>query len=392
MGERVATSAEAAAAFDRLADAEGAAIPMYARLCRTIAADEALAGLLLHAPIGQRLPVLLLAALHDVVLDDPSVPLAAWYPSVGGRVDHPGALREALVDTLAAHEDRILHLLTQRQVQTNEVNRCVAWRLGLGALAAHDDRDLALVEVGASAGLNLFPDRYRVDLVSPGTTTTLGDARAPVHLSTSLRNGPWPGPTAVPAVVSRVGLDRRPLDVTDADDARWLTACVWPEQQQRFERLRAAIAWCADAPPELHRGDLVDDLDDALDAPGTAHVVVLCSWVLAYVERARRTAFLERLSAAAVRRVRRGGALSLLTLEADHVLGWFEPPPLAQDAPAAIRHASLLVATTFDAAGTPRATALGRCQAHLSWTDHLPTTPGLTDPEPRPGPEPAAPT
>jgi hypothetical protein len=375
MTERVATIAEAAEAFDRLADAEGADIPMYARLCREIAADDALAGLLLQAPVGQRLPVLLLAALHDVVLADPSVPLAAWYPSVGGHVDHHSELHAALVHTLALHEDRVLELLAHRQVQTNEVNRCVAWRLGLGTVAAHDDRALALVEVGASAGLNLFPDRYRVELSSRGATATLGDADAPVHLSTTLRSGPWPGPLAIPPVVSRVGLDQRPLDVTDADDARWLTACVWPEQQERFDRLRAAIASCASAPPTVRRGDLVDDLDDVLDrAPASAHVVVLCSWVLAYVERSRRAAFLDRLSTSAARRARDGGALSLLTLEADHVPGWFDPPPVPQDASPSLRHASLLVSTAFDDDGSPRATALARCQAHLRWIDPLPAT------------------
>jgi hypothetical protein len=370
MAERVSTIAASAAAFERLADAEGAAIPMYARLCRTIAADDALAGLLLRAPVGQRLPVLLLAALHDVVLQDDTVPLAAWYPSVGGRADRDGDLHAALRDTVAAHRDRVLHLLAHRQVQTNEVNRCVAWRLGLGEVAAGDDRDLALVEVGASAGLNLFPDRYRIELQSPGTAATFGPPDSPVRLSTDLRDGPWAGSAQLPAVVSRVGLDQRPLDVSDPDDARWLTACVWPEQRERFDRLRAAIAWCTQAPPAMQRGDLVDDLGDALDVgPVGSHAVVLCSWVLAYVERERRAAFLERLSDAAARRHATGGRLSLLTLEADHVLPWFPAPPLSSDAPAERRHASLLVATTFDGEGTPSATAIARCQAHVRWIE-----------------------
>jgi hypothetical protein len=372
MAERVGTIAASAAAFERLADAEGTAIPMYARLCRTIASDDELAGLLLHAPVGQRLPVLLLAALHDVVLEDDTAPLAAWYPSVGGRADHDGDLHAALLDTLAARRDRVLHLLAHRQVQTNEVNRCVAWRLGLGELVAADGRDVALVEVGASAGLNLFPDRYRIELESSGPRITLGPSDAPVQLSADLRAGPWTGPTPIPAVVSRVGLDRRPLDVSDPADARWLAACVWPEQRERFDRLRAAIDWCAAAPPAIRRGDLVDDLDGVLDVgPVGSHVVVLCSWVLAYVERNRRMAFMERLSGAAARLGAAGGRLSLLTLEADHVLPWFAAPTLPPDAPAERRHASLLVATTFDAQGTPASTALARCQAHLRWIEHL---------------------
>ncbi|MFN7151227.1 MAG: DUF2332 domain-containing protein [Microthrixaceae bacterium] len=372
MTERVATIAASAAAFERLADAEGTAIPMYAALCRSIASDDAVAELLLHAPVGQRLPVLLLASLHDVILEDDTVPLAAWYPSVGGRADHEGDLHAALRDTLAARRDRVLHLLAHRQVQTNEVNRCVAWRLGLGELAAADERELTLVEVGASAGLNLFPDRYRIELESSGATTTLGPPDAPVQLSADLRAGPWTGSTHIPPVVSRMGLDQRPLDVSDPEDARWLTACVWPEQRERFDRLRAAIAWCAAAPPAMQRGDLVDDLDGALEVgPVGSHVVVLCSWVLAYVERAQRTAFLAQLSGAAARLGANGGRLSLLTLEADHVLPWFAAPALSPDESAERRHASLLVATTFDAEGTPASAALARCQAHLRWIERL---------------------
>lgn len=379
MAERVATIAASAAAFERLADAEGSAVPMYARLCRTIASDDTLAGLLLHAPVGQRLPVLLLAALHDVVLEDDTVPLAAWYPSVGGRVDHDGDLHAALRSTISARRDRVLHLVTHRQVQTNEVNRCVAWQLGLGGLTADDGRDLTLVEVGASAGLNLFPDRYRTELETADATMVLGPPDAPVRLGATLRGGPWPHPIALPPVVSRVGIDQRPLDVSDPDDARWLAACVWPEQHERFERLRAAIAWCTGSPPMMRTGDLVDDLDDVLDVgPVGSHAVVLCSWVLAYVERTRRAEFLERLSDAAARRHAMGGRLSLLTLEADHVLPWFAAPALPPDAPAERRHASLLVATTFDEHGTPSAAALARCQAHVRWVEHLSLDPTLS--------------
>lgn len=373
MGERGATAQEVAAAFGTFAAAEGSRIPMYARLCRAIATDPSLAGLLLAAPVGQRLPVLLLASLHDLVLRRPEVPLGAWYPSVGGRPDHDGDLTAALEATIASYREEVLDRLRHRQVQTNEVNRCVAWRAALATVCAGDDRPLALVEVGASAGLNLGVERYRVEFDGAALDGPVGPDAADVRLATTVRTGAWRELAApLPPVLTRTGIDRRPLDPGDADDARWLIACTWPEQQVRIDRLRAALSVAVADPPELVRGDLVDDLGALVDrSPDGTHTVVLSSWVLAYVDRDRRSRFAETLAAAARRLAARGGRLTLLTLEADHLLPWLDPPPLPDDVPAEIRHASLLAATAVDRDGSVSATPLARCQAHLVWMDRL---------------------
>jgi hypothetical protein len=378
VNERVATIEAAAAAFENLAEAEGAGIPMYARLCRQIAADPELSSLLLEAPTGQRLPVLLLAAIHDLVLGDPTVPLAAWYPSVGGDADHDGNpesdsdLRAALVTTVTTHRADIVDRVRHRQVQTNEVNRCAAWRAALATVCHGDDRPLALVEVGASAGLNLGVDRYRIEFDGAGLDGPVGPAPSAVRLATTVRTGQWPElGDPLPPVVSRVGVDQRPLDATDAADARWLTACCWPEQQVRADRLRAALARTAADPPRLVAGDMVDDLAPLVgDSPDGAHTVVLSSWALAYIDRSRRAAFFDTLLAASHRVSARGGRLTLLTLEADHLLPWVAGPPVDDTAPAEVRHASLLAITGFDG-GEVTARPMARCQAHLAWMDRL---------------------
>ena len=372
MTERVATAEAAAAAFRTLADAEGAGIPMYARLCRSIADAPPLASLLLEAPPGQRLPVLLLAALHDVVLGDPEVALAAWYPSVGGDPSRDGDLDRALRSTVDGHRDQLVDLLRHRRVQTNEVNRSVAWRAALAEVCKEDSRPLALVELGASVGLNLGLDRFLIDFAGAGLDGPVGPVDSPVHLATSVRSGPWPElADTIPPVVARVGIDQQPLDPTDPDDTRWLTACLWPEQQVRVERLRAALAVTALDPPRLVRGDLVDGIDALLDQlPAGCHAVVMSSWALAYVERSRRARLLEVLRTASGRHASSGGRLTLLTLEADHLLPWVAAPTLAPDAPAEIRHASLLAVTSFED-GRVTARPLARCQAHIAWMDRL---------------------
>jgi hypothetical protein len=380
MAERVATIEQAAAAFRTFAGAEGDAVPMYARLCEEIAADAELSGLLLHAPAGQRLPVLLLAALHDLVLRRPGVELAAWYPSVGGAADHDGDLGRALRTAVATHRAELLDVLLHRQVQTNEVNRCVAWRVALQLLCQDDDRPLHLVELGASAGLNLGLDRFRVDVHRSGTTLTMGPSQATVRLSTTLRGGTWPELSAaadavpLPPVVSRVGVDAAPLDPADPDDARWLAACVWPEQHDRLTRLRAALQDAAASPAPVLRGDLAETIEELVTpTEHERHVVVLSSWALVYLPTRRRQDLCDRLGLLARRAAAHDTRVTLLSFEADHVLPWVQAPPLPERAPAPLRHASLLAATEFDAQGRPLVRAFARCQAHVAWMEPSPT-------------------
>jgi hypothetical protein len=379
MAERVANVEQAAAAFATFAAAEGEAVPMYARLCEVIADDAELSGLLLHAPAGQRLPVLLLAALHDLVLRRPDVELTAWYPSVGGTAEHDGDLHRALRRTVDAHTPELLDVLRQRRVQTNEVNRCVAWRMALQLLCRHDERPLHLVELGASAGLNLGLDRYRVDVHGPdvhdhAATSTMGPAGAAVQLSTRLRDGDWPELRAaasgsLPPVEARVGVDAAPLDPADPDDARWLTACVWPEQHERLARLRAALTDAAAWRAPVLRGDMVEALGELTSGVGhDRHLVVLSSWALVYVPTARRLDLCDRLAELARAAARRGSRVTLLSFEADHVLPWIAAPAPHDDGSAELRHASLLAATEFDELGRHRVRPLARCQAHVAWT------------------------
>ncbi len=388
MVERVPDAAAAAAAFRNLADAEGARIPTYARICRIIAERPELHELLLEAPTGQRLPVLLLAAIHDVVLRDPGSELAPWYPSVTGEPPSDENPAQALLAVVEQHRHRIVGLLRTRRVQTNEVNRCVGWQLSLGELCAADDRPLALIELGASAGLNLRLDDYsiRLDMSSPDDAddaaaadagaadngALVGPVDSTVRLGTHLRTGPWAEVARpLPPVVHRVGLDLHPLDVTDPDDARWLAACTWPEQRERFERLTAAVGLAASDPPPVVAGDMVDDVAALVEgAPAGAHVAVLASWALTYVERARRSELLEVLIDASGRVRDRGGRLTLSVLDAGHVLPWVEPPPIAEDADADHRHASLLSVTDVTDDGI-KARPLAWAQAHLAWVERL---------------------
>jgi hypothetical protein len=198
----------------------------------------------------------------------------------------------ALRRMLDARGEEVAAVMRARRTQTNEVGRCAV------LLPALPPGPLALVEVGASAGLCLLLDRFHYAFGD----TRLGPATSPVHLRCAV-TGPAPLPSALPAIVWRRGLDREPLDARDGEAARWLLACVWADHPERRRRLEGALALARARPPAVRTGDLVDDLPGLLaEAPADARLVVFHSAVLAYVAPERRAAFAEVLARASARR------------------------------------------------------------------------------------------
>jgi hypothetical protein len=269
--------------------------PLYHRLALGIAADPALAGLLLIAPPMQRQPVLLFACVHDLLLAGrPDVGLARFYPDLVAEPDR-GDPMPAFRAFTAAHADELAELLVTRSTQTNEIGRCALLLPAFG-IVGDEVGPLAHLDVGASAGLNLLLDRcqYTYD---PG-----GELGEPSSVAlTCVTRGDVRLPAAMPMIVERVGLDRSPVDVGDDDAARWLTACVWPDQTDRMERLQAAIAIARSTGVEVRAGDAVTDTA-ALVVGAAAHPVVTTTWVLNYLSVAERRAFVEALDACGRRR------------------------------------------------------------------------------------------
>lgn len=203
--------------------------------------------------------------------------------AAGAAVTGYPAFREWLV----AHWPRVREIALARSTQTNEAARCAVLLPLLAALP----QPLALIEVGASAGLCLYPDRYGyrfgdAELHPP-------DGPSGVMLQPSLA-GPVPVPDRMPVVAWRAGIDLNPLDVRDDDDTRWLETLVWPEHEARRDRLRAAIAIAREDPARIVRGDALAALSAlAAEAPAGATLVVFHSAVLAYFSAEERESFVE---------------------------------------------------------------------------------------------------
>jgi hypothetical protein len=190
-------------------------------------------------------------------------------------------------------------LLAERGTQTNEVRRCSYLWPAFVFAAARTARALSIIDVGASAGLNLLFDRYAYEY---GNGLCAGDPTASVRIATQLRGAP-PPIAPPPIVAERIGIDLAPVALDDADATRWLEACVWPEHVERFATLRAALALARVARPRVVAGNALEHLPRLIDAAERdAAVVVVNTNVLVYFSEAERRAYGRALRDAGARR------------------------------------------------------------------------------------------
>lgn len=269
--------------------------PFHAGLSATIAGHPDLVDILSSAPADQQLPVLLLAAIHDQVLADPTCELAAWYPTVT-TTPRRDDIAEALLAHCRTRADDLRATVSTRSTQTNEVGRCGLFLPVFGILA-REVGELAWGDIGTSGGLTLQLDRFDYEYRPGGTVSSRIDGPSPVRIRTGTR-GSVPVPANLPTITHRIGLDRAPIDIGDPVQARWLRACIWPDQADRFHRMEAAIRLAAEHPHEIRTGDAVDDLPGIVaELSRRGHPVLTNSWVLNYLPRPRREAYVAALDA-----------------------------------------------------------------------------------------------
>ena len=257
--------------FRRQADAEiMRASPLYVVLLHHSADDLAAGGVLLellHARAGERrgqaLPLRFMAALHRLALTGEAPELAAHLPSTGGDGDADGAWTALL--ELVARRGSLLDELLSAPLQTNEPGRSRSLISGLLAVAARTRRPLRLLEVGASAGLNLNLMRYRFD----AGASVVGDPDSALRFTCAA----WPAPLPRLTVAEASGCDAQPLDPRSAADQLTLRSAVWADQPGRLKALDAALAIAAAHPPCVERAELTDWIAGLSPQDGTATVV-----------------------------------------------------------------------------------------------------------------------
>ena len=325
------------------------ASPLYAQLAQQIAGDPAVLDLVRHADRATQVSNLLFGAVHFLLLQNTDTSLAAFYASLVPDPQPPAAAYPAFRAFCLAHADAVRELVTTRRVQTNEVGRC-ANLLPAFALVEQSagGRPLALVEIGASAGLNLLWDRYGYDY---GPACQAGDEQAPVQLRCLVEGALRPPiPQQLPVVAARVGIDLHPVSLDDADAVRWLRALIWPEQRARAALFEQALVEACRNPPTVLAGDAAALLPAAVARlPADALVCVYHSYTLNQCPTDVRAAIEEQCATIARQR-----ALVRVALE------WYGGQPTPE----------LALIDYTD--GSARRTLLARCESHgrtMRWLD-----------------------
>jgi hypothetical protein len=251
--------------------------PLYERLARAVAKRPVLRRMLGAAPPRQRRATLFFAAVHDVVLEQ------------GGGFPPDGPSLEAFC---FANESAILERIQTQRTQTNEVARSAQLVPAFAVVTSLAGRPPAVIEVGASAGLNLIFDRYRYTYRAVDATLTVGDARAPVHVECAFEGDARAIPPGLPVIGERIGLDADPVDLDDPGKRRWLRACVWADEKDRDRRLRSAIDQARIDPPIVIRGDAVADIETVTARlPRETPLVIVHQVVMGYLSPRARTQF-----------------------------------------------------------------------------------------------------
>jgi hypothetical protein len=294
-------------------------------------------------PASAALALRLMGGVHRLVLMGLAPELEAHYPSVGGSPD-PATVGADFLAVIGSHIGYLRDALSVAP-QTNEIGRCAVLLPGLMHALDRDQRDVRLLDIGASGGLNLLLDRYRYEMGS----WTWGDPTSAAVITSE-----WSGPAPTTrgfSIVERRGCDLSPIDVTRAEQRLRLLSFIWADQTDRFARSSAALDLAAEEPPDVDQSSADSWLDHHLrvDPPPGAMTVVQHSVMWQYLppETQRRvTSVIEAAGAGATRH---------------HPLAHvsFEPPPTGYtgDGP-------ILSVTRWPGGRTQ---VLGSAHAHGAW-------------------------
>ncbi len=237
--------------------------PLYERISAAVAGDHEVLELVQAAPPAAHLPPALLAAVHYLILEGIRPPVGRGLCRTFRRRSRPALPRLPPV----APELMFWPCSTSGTFRPTNAAGAPSSVPALTWVASQLPGPYSLVDVGASAGLNLLCDSYRIDYGTHGAT---GPADAAVQLSCRVVGGRPPIAPQLPSFASRVGIDRSPIDLRDPDDARWLLACVWPDTN-RLAHTAAAIRQARADPPLVLRGDATAVLPERVARAARRH-------------------------------------------------------------------------------------------------------------------------
>jgi hypothetical protein len=321
-------------------------LPFYSALLFALENDLVAQELLAGIRVEQRNPMLVLASLHLAALRGHAI-LSPIYRDArnGSMTDLEGAARQVLA--VVNEEPELVRSELHRSTQTNEPGRSAVFQGVIALIAQRGFSPINLIDVGTSAGINLYFDRFPVrERDDDNPLTLVCHDETPVDRS-----------LALPDVLSRVGIDPSPLDLSVDDDRLWLQACLWPEEPRRLGRLDAIIAQRPSWPETtVLRGTAAERLGDAiaLGDPSVA-TVVINSYVAAYFSEADQSAYFEDM----VERCANSN-VAWISLESPFMVNW----PTSSTSSASARKGATQILVTLPG-GSP--SEWGWCHHHGLW-------------------------
>lgn len=279
--------------------------PLYGALFRGLAADHAAGGVtadlldgVTATPLHDALPLRYAAAAHVLALAGKAPPLADIYPSCGGTWGGADPT-DAFLEVVRLQRNLIVVGLG-RNVQTNEVGRAAVLQSAMSWIGERFRLPLRTLEIGASGGLLSNWPHYAYDTGS----ATSGDPLSKLRFGPEWYCSPPPAIGNEVSIIDRAASDVAPIDVTTEEGRLTMLSFVWPDQPERFERLRAAIDIAGRQRVEVERSDAGHWLADrlALGLPEGVTTVVFHSIVWQYLPtdtRRRLRSAIERAATAA---------------------------------------------------------------------------------------------
>ena len=247
--------------FKRFASVEcKGSCSLYEFLSYQIAEDDELLSIAEVVPKGQPVPNLFFGAVHYLLLKGSQHPLRSYYPSITESVGEMEDSFRYFKDFCLKNKEEISLILQTKRVQTNEVRRCSYLYPSFNYMYELTKKPLALIEIGTSAGLQLFWDQYAY---SYGTDEFIGNTHSNVHIHSEIRGDRKPLLSAKPAPVTmRTGVDLRIVDLSDPEEFLWLKALIWPSHHERRKLFEESGNFLKEQTVTLIEGDGVELLPE----------------------------------------------------------------------------------------------------------------------------------
>jgi hypothetical protein len=321
-------------------------LPFYNALLHELEHDTLALELLASVRVEQRNPMLVLAALQLAALRGHPILASIYDEARHGVLGDPDGAAQRVMDVLRAAPELVRDELW-RSTQTNEPGRSAVIQAVVADLA-DDETAINVIEVGTSAGINLYFDKFTVRDRDDGNPLTLVcEDVTPVDRA-----------RLMPEVLTRVGIDPNPLFLASDEDRLWLKACLWPEQRRRHDRFDAIVAAQPSWPAlTMLRGRAMEQLSTAFElVDASTLTIVMNTWTAFYFTDNERTQYFNEVSRRCMNE-----NVAWLSVESTMVK-W---PHVDVDEQARHRAASQVVATHSGGS----AVRWGWCHAHGRWLE-----------------------